>query len=88
VRYFVNVTVQLNKDASAPVQVQSCVTCHPVAGVTDGAVLSLSDQNVAVTVTTPPVESEATGSLLTVVGARLQDASNSEVSRTRLADSV
>ena len=88
VKYFVNVTVQLNKDASAPVHDQSCVICHPVAGVTAGAVSPSALQNVAVTIATPPVESDATGSLFTVAGARLQVASNSEFSRTKLADSV
>lgn len=75
-------TVQLKSDASAPVQDQSCVICQPLAGVTFGYVSSVADQNVAVTVATPPVESDATGSLLTVAGARLQVASNSLFSST------
>ena len=77
-----NVAVQLKSDASAPVQDQSCVICQPLAGVTFGCMFSTVDQNVAVTVATPPVESDATGSLFTVAGARLQVASNSLLSST------
>ena len=74
-----NVAVQTNIEASAPVQVQSDVTCQPVSGVTAGAVVSAEDQNVTVTVSRPAVASLATGLLFIVVGESSQVASNSDV---------
>ena len=88
VRYFVNVAVHTNIDASAPVQVQSEVTCHPVAGVTSGGASSELDHTVTFTVSRPPVASLDTGSLFIVVGARLHVASNSLFCNAQLTDSV
>jgi len=84
----VNVAVQTNIDASAPVQVQSDVMCQPVSGVTAGAVVSVEDQNVTVTVSRPAVASDATGSLFIVVGESSQVASNSEDCNASEVDSV
>ena len=75
-RYFVKVTVQTNIEASAPLHDQSAVICQSELIDTFGVSASEDDQNVAVTVCLPAVASEATGSLLTVVGVSWHEASN------------
>jgi hypothetical protein len=88
VRYFVNVAVHTNIDASAPVQVQSDVTCQPADSVTAGAEVSELDHIVTFIVSTPAVESDATGSLFIVAGVKLHVASNSLVCKAQLIDST
>lgn len=66
-------------ELSAPVQVQSRTTCQFVAGVTSGGVVSLAAQNVACTVSRPPVASDATGAPLIVDGEMSHVASYSLV---------
>lgn len=83
-----NVAVHTNIDASAPVQLQSDVTCHSVPIDTLGDEDSDALQNVAVTVSRPDVASDAIGSLFTVDGSRLHVASNSDVCNARLDVSV
>ena len=73
-----NVAVQTNIDASAPVHVQSAVWCQPVATAAAGGVVSVALHIVTLTVSRPPVESDATGSPFIVVGSSVQVASNSE----------
>ena len=87
-RYFVRVTVQTNMDESAPVQFQSLVMCQAESNVTVGLVVSLELQNVAVTVSIPAVESEATGVPFMVDGSMVHVASKSDDCRDREDDSV
>ena len=83
-----SVIVQVNIAPSLPLQFQSDVMCQPSLIVTAGMSESESDQNVTVIVSLPDVASEATGSLFTVVGVRLQVASNSDDCNASDADSV
>ena len=83
-----NVAVHTNIDASAPVQVQSDVTCQPAESETDGALSSELDHIVTLTVSSPAVASDATGSLFIVAGDKLHVASNSLFCNAQLIDSV
>lgn len=82
-----NVAVQEYMLESAPVHVQSDVRCQPADGVMEGAV-SEDDQTVTLTVWTPAVESDATGSPFIVAGEMSAVASKSHAWSTSEEDSA